>query len=74
MTLYLTDTTTPFDIISAKASGRVHACKLYPAGATTNSELGVTALEKIFPTLQVREKISAIFYSSHYTAVELLHF
>ena len=53
MTLYLTDTTTPEDIDRAKASGVVHACKLYPAGATTNSEFGVTSIEKVYPVLQV---------------------
>ncbi|GHC32893.1 dihydroorotase [Aidingimonas halophila] len=42
MTLYLTDDTTPEEIESAKASGVVHAVKLYPAGATTNSASGVT--------------------------------
>ncbi|MEL6814211.1 MAG: amidohydrolase family protein, partial [Cyanobacteria bacterium J06598_3] len=42
MTLYLTDNTTPEDIIAAKASGFVKAVKYYPAGATTNSEFGVT--------------------------------
>ena len=53
MTLYLTDTTNIADIVAAKASGIVYACKLYPAGATTNSEFGVTQLEKIYPCLQV---------------------
>ena len=44
MTLYLTDCTTAEEIHKAKASGMVHACKLYPAGATTNSDQGVTDL------------------------------
>ncbi|MFA5679724.1 MAG: dihydroorotase [Hydrogenophaga sp.] len=44
MTLYLTDNTTPADIREAHASGLVHAVKLYPAGATTNSDAGVTDL------------------------------
>lgn len=56
MTLYLTDNTTPEDIAAAKASGIVFACKLYPAGATTNSSSGVTSLEKIYPTLEAMEK------------------
>lgn len=47
MTLYLTDHTTPDDIRAAKASGLVHACKLYPAGATTNSAAGVTDLAHV---------------------------
>lgn len=51
MTLYLTDTTTPEEIAKAKASGFVKAVKLYPAGATTNSDAGVTAIEKVYPAL-----------------------
>ena len=45
MTLYLTDKTPPEEIHRAKASGIVHACKLYPAGATTNSDSGVTNID-----------------------------
>jgi len=52
MTIYLTDKTTPEEIRKAKASGRVVALKLYPAGATTNSDSGVTNLSKLKPTLQ----------------------
>jgi dihydroorotase len=52
MVLYLTDRTTPDEIRTAKASGFVHAVKLYPAGATTNSDSGVTALENIFAVLE----------------------
>jgi dihydroorotase len=44
MTLYLTDRTTAHEIRAAKASGFVHGVKLYPAGATTNSDAGVTDL------------------------------
>lgn len=44
MTLYLTDNTQPQEIRLAKASGVVHGVKLYPAGATTNSDAGVTNL------------------------------
>ena len=51
MTLYLTDTTSPEEITKAKASGFVKAVKLYPAGATTNSDAGVTAIEKTYPAL-----------------------
>ena len=47
MTIYLTDSTTEDDIIKAKSSGIIYASKLYPAGATTNSEFGVTAIERI---------------------------
>ena len=52
MTLYLTDRTSAADVEAAKASGFVHAVKYYPAGATTNSESGVTALERAFPALE----------------------
>ncbi len=47
MTLYLTDNTSPMEIEKAKASGFVHAVKLYPAGATTNSQSGVTDIGKV---------------------------
>ncbi len=55
MTLYLTDNTNPEEIIAAKASKFVKAVKYYPAGATTNSDLGVTDIRKcdrIFATMQ----------------------
>ena len=55
MTLYLTDNTTPEDIIAAKASQFVKAVKYYPAGATTNSDFGVTDIrrcDRIFKTMQ----------------------
>jgi dihydroorotase len=52
MTLYLTDRTSPAEIAAAKSSGVVHAVKYYPAGATTNSESGVTSLERAFPALE----------------------
>jgi len=55
MTLYLTDNTTAEEIHSAKASGIVVAAKLYPAGATTNSDSGVTDVKKIYPTLQAMQ-------------------
>lgn len=57
MVLYLTDQTSPADVREAKASGFVHAAKLYPAGATTNSDSGVTALEKIFPALEAMAEV-----------------
>jgi dihydroorotase len=56
MTLYLTDRTTPAEIALAKESGAVTAVKLYPAGATTNSDSGVTDLEHCQPTLEAMEK------------------
>ena len=57
MVLYLTDLTSPSDVRGAKASGFVHAAKLYPAGATTNSDSGVTSIDKIFPVLEAMAEI-----------------
>ena len=51
MTLYLTDQTTPEDIAAAGADPHVVACKLYPAGATTNSDSGVTDIAALDPVL-----------------------
>ncbi len=56
MTLYLTDRTDAAEIARAKASGFIHAVKYYPAGATTHSEAGVTALARTFPALAAMEK------------------
>ena len=55
MTLYLTDNTPPEEIVRAKAAGVV-ALKLYPAGATTNSDAGVTDLRKCTPTLEAMQR------------------
>jgi len=55
MTLYLTDNLPPEEIVRSKAAGVV-ACKLYPAGATTNSDAGVTDLRKIYPTLEAMQR------------------
>jgi dihydroorotase len=57
MTLYLTDATTSAEIRRARDSGLVHAVKLYPAGATTNSESGVTDLDRCAPVLQTMEEL-----------------
>lgn len=56
MTLYLTDQTDPAEIELAAASKHVHAVKLYPAGATTNSDAGVAHLESLFPVLAAMEE------------------
>lgn len=56
MTLYLTDNTSAEDIALAKASGLVHGVKLYPAGATTNSDSGVTNLGHCVQALEAMEK------------------
>lgn len=55
MTLYLTDHTSPAEIARARASGCVVACKLYPAGATTHSDAGVTDVHKIYPVLEAMQ-------------------
>jgi dihydroorotase len=56
MTLYLTDNTSAEEIKKAKASGIVHAVKLYPAGATTNSDAGVTDLRKTYAALEEMQR------------------
>ena len=55
MTLYLTDQLSPEEIVAARAAGVV-AAKLYPAGATTNSDSGVTDLKRIYPTLEAMQR------------------
>lgn len=60
MVLYLTDNTDPAEIAKAKAAG-VIACKLYPAGATTNSSSGVTDLAHIYPVLEAMQKVGMPF-------------
>ena len=57
MVLYLTDQTSPEVIRQAFTQGQAVAAKLYPAGATTNSDSGVTALEKIYPALEVMAEV-----------------
>lgn len=57
MTLYLTDNTPPDEILRAKDSGFIHAVKLYPAGATTNSDAGVTDLVKCYKTLETMQEV-----------------
>ena len=52
MTLYLTETTDPADVVSAHAAGIIAAVKLYPAGATTNSASGVRDFDKVRPVLE----------------------
>ncbi len=55
MTLYLTDNTSPTEIVRAKDSNQVVACKLYPAGATTNSDSGVTDVRNIYSVLEMMQ-------------------
>jgi dihydroorotase len=57
MTLYLTDRTTAHDIRAAKASSIVYAVKYYPAGATTNSDSGVTDIGRAYAALAAMEQV-----------------
>ena len=60
MVLYLTDNTTADEIRAAKQCGFIHGCKYYPAGATTNSDSGVTDLNKIDAVLKTMEELGMI--------------
>ncbi|MBD8524899.1 dihydroorotase [Pseudoxanthomonas sp. CAU 1598] len=57
MTLYLTDNTSADEIVRARESGFVHAVKLYPAGATTNSDAGVTDLRRCSAALEAMQRV-----------------
>lgn len=57
MTLYLTENTDPKDVEAGHASGLITALKLYPAGATTNSDSGVTNFENVIPVLEKMAEI-----------------
>jgi dihydroorotase len=57
MTLYLTDDTSPYEVELVREGEFVHAFKLYPAGATTNSQAGVTNLKKCTATIARMEKL-----------------
>ena len=56
MSLYLTDNTPATEIARAKASGKIHAVKYYPAGATTNSDSGVTDIKKTYAALDAMQE------------------
>jgi dihydroorotase len=60
MTLYLTDRTEPGEVDRAKASGSVHGFKLYPAGATTHSDAGVTDIRKVDAVLARMAELGVI--------------
>lgn len=60
MVLYLTDKTTPDEIKKAKATGKIFAAKLYPAGATTNSDSGVTSVKNIYPVLNAMQEVGML--------------
>jgi len=57
MTIYLTPQTTAAIIREAKSSAVVHAVKLYPAGATTNSDAGVSGLKSMYPIFEVMQEV-----------------
>ena len=57
MTLYLTDSLPPQEIDKAKASGFIHGVKLYPAGATTHSDAGVTDIRHTYATLERMQEV-----------------
>src|SRR5271167_3575479 len=57
LTLYLTDTTSVAEIDRARACGIIHGVKLYPAGATTHSDSGVTDIKKVYPVLERMQEI-----------------
>ncbi|XZG70365.1 dihydroorotase [Chitinibacteraceae bacterium HSL-7] len=61
MTLYLTSGLTPEEVVRAKDSGIVHGIKFYPAGATTNSEAGVSALDGVMPALEKMAELGLPF-------------
>ncbi|HMN44070.1 MAG TPA: dihydroorotase [Povalibacter sp.] len=61
MSIYLTDRTSAAEIHAARNSGFVIGAKLYPAGATTNSDAGVTSIERIFPALAAMEECGLVF-------------
>jgi dihydroorotase len=57
LTLYLTETTSVAEIDRARSSGIIHGVKLYPAGATTHSDSGVTDIRKVYPVLERMQEI-----------------
>jgi len=57
MTLYLTENTCPVDVHQGYSAGDITALKLYPAGATTNSDAGVRNLEAVYPVLEVMQEL-----------------
>ncbi|MDG1783340.1 MAG: dihydroorotase [Porticoccaceae bacterium] len=60
MVLYLTDNTSPDEIYAAAESGFVHGCKYYPAGATTNSDSGVTDLNNMHSVFTAMEEVGMV--------------
>ncbi|MFY8325947.1 dihydroorotase [Pseudoalteromonas sp. ZZD1] len=60
MVLYLTDNTAPEEIKKAYATGQIVAAKVYPAGATTNSDSGVTSMKNIYPVLEAMQEVGML--------------
>ena len=60
MTLYLTDGTTVDEVARVESSDFVHAFKYYPAGATTNSDSGVTSLARVYPVLEAMQRLGVV--------------
>jgi len=60
MVLYLTDNTSSDEIRAAKECGFIHGCKYYPAGATTNSDSGVTSLNNIQQVLETMQEVGMV--------------
>ncbi len=60
MSLYLTDGTTVDEVARVASSDFVHAFKYYPAGATTNSDSGVTSLAKVYPVLEAMQRLGVV--------------
>ncbi|HET7198065.1 MAG TPA: amidohydrolase family protein, partial [Burkholderiales bacterium] len=60
MTLYLTDATPAAEVERARASGFIHGCKLYPAGATTHSDSGVTDVVRLAPVLERMAELGVV--------------
>ncbi|MET0066271.1 MAG: dihydroorotase [Candidatus Thiodiazotropha sp.] len=56
MTLYMTDRLTRDEVVAAKHSGFIHGIKLYPAGATTNSDSGVTRISDLYPVIETMQR------------------
>lgn len=55
MTLYLTDRLTSEEVVKAKQSGFIHGIKLYPAGATTNSDAGISNIRALYPVIETMQ-------------------
>lgn len=60
MSLYLTDQTSPEEILFATRTAGIYACKLYPLGATTNSQDGVSDIRKVYSVLEVMQEVGMV--------------